>query len=97
MVTATKHLFRLQKHMLKLLAANSVLGLFYNELYGQVEKMITAYSAPGGAADQAIDKIKGRVEQSHHAQCAGTCYHVTSGSATGFNVAHRLKGAPNPA
>ena len=94
MVTATKHLFRLQKHMLRMFAVSSVLNMFWNEMNAQVDALTAEYSREGGQADRVLTKVERQVEKLVH-NCPGTCYRVTAiGSGETIKVANRLVGVP---
>lgn len=95
MVTATKHLFRMQKHLLRMLALSTVVSKFHQELESQVSQMLDAYLKPDGAADETVRAVVLQVGKHQH-NCAGTCYRVTAQSATMVKVANRLPSVPSP-
>jgi hypothetical protein len=91
LVNVTKHLFRVQKHVLRMVGMAGVLNLFYAELDMSIDRLMDSYLKEGGQADRALDLIKKQVSKRTHI-CAGTCYRMHEANQGGdvFSVAHRL-------
>lgn len=90
LVKATTTFFRMQKHLLRMLAMGSVLSMFFDELDSAVDQMMDAYSQEGGDAVFAIDSIIKQVERQTHT-CVGTCYELKARGSNGIVVANPLK------
>lgn len=88
MVEAATHLYRIQKHVIRMIAVGGLLNMFFNELDKEVGRMVRVWSDQGGLAPRAIHIVKGQVVKDH--ACNGTCYGLVMIENGVVKVQHRL-------
>ena len=88
MTEAATHLYRIQTHLIRMIAVGGLLNMFFNELDKEAGRMVRAWSDQGGLAPRAIHIVKGQVMKDH--ACNGTCYGLEMIENGVIKVQHRL-------